>query len=181
VSLAAREDGLAEIRGSPKEAGRVEVIARRPAEEEREVLDAAELDPVEGLVDDCWRSRGSSAMADGSAHPDRQLTLMNTRVAALVAGPRHRWPLAGDQLYVDLDLSTANLPPGAALAVGSAVIEVTSEPHRGCGKFVRRFGVDALRFVNSSVGRELNLRGVYATVVTGGTVRTGDSIRRRVG
>ena len=175
--LAALEDGMAEIRRSPTQAGVVELIASRPAAGEREVLAEAELDPVEGLVGDSWRARGSEATEDGSAHPDMQLTLMNARVAALVAGAPDRWPLAGDQLYVDLELSVVNLPPGTRLHLGSAVIEVTAEPHRGCGKFVRRFGVDAMRFVNSSVGRELNLRGINARIVTGGTVRTGDAIR----
>ena len=150
---------------------------RRPAVDEREVLSEAQLDPLEGVVGDGWRARGSSATADGSAHPGTQLTLMNARVAALVAGPPDRWAQAGDQLYVDLDLSAANLPPGTRLTVGSAVIEISTEPHLGCGKFIRRFGVAAQRFVNSSVGRELNLRGINARIVTGGTVRPGDAIR----
>jgi MOSC domain-containing protein len=177
-ALAALEHGLAEIRRSPEEAGSVEMIARRPSPDEREVVTEAELDPVEGLVGDCWRTRGSSAVEDGSAHPGRQVTLMNARAAALLAGERDRWPLAGDQLYVDLDLSDANLPPGTRLAVGSATIEITTEPHHGCGKFSKRFGVDAVRFVNSAVGRELNLRGVNARVLTAGTVRIGDAIHR---
>jgi hypothetical protein len=177
MELATLEDGLAEIRRSPSDAGVVELVVRRPAENEREVLSEAALDPVEGLVGDCWRARGSSATEDGTAHPDMQLTLTNARVAALVARARDRWPLAGDQLYVDLDLSAANLPPGTRLDVGSAVIEITAEPHRGCGKYARRFGVDALKFVNSSAGRELNLRGVNARIVAAGTVRPGDAIR----
>jgi hypothetical protein len=170
--------GVARIRGAPKDAGTIELIVRRPAEGERELLDAAELDAVEGLIGDSWHTRGSRATQDGSAHPELQLTLMNARVAALVAQKRERWGLAGDQLYVDLDLSNANLPAGARLQVGSAVIEVTAIPHTGCGKFARRFGVDALKFVNSSVGRELNLRGRNARVVRGGTVRTGDTVRK---
>ena len=177
VELTALEDGLAEIRRAPAEVGTVVLIVRRPAEDEREVLAEAELDPVQGLVGDGWLARGSGATEDGSAHPDMQLTVMNARVTALVAQAPDRWPLAGDQLYVDLDLSVANLPPGTRLNVGSAVIEVTAEPHRGCGKFSRRFGLDALRFVNSGVGRELNLRGINARIVAGGTVRTGDAVR----
>jgi MOSC domain-containing protein YiiM len=165
------DHGIEEVCRSPKEAGTVELIVRRPAEEEREILDEAELDPVEGVVGDRWHG-------GGSGHPDRQLTLMNARSAALIAQTRERWPLAGDQLYVDLDLSGARLPPGTRLEVGSAVVEITAEPHLGCGKFSRRFGVDALKFVNSDVGRELNLRGVNARVVTAGAVRTGDAIRR---
>jgi MOSC domain-containing protein YiiM len=164
------EDGIDEIRRSPRE-GTVVLIVRRPSEAEREVLDEAMLDPVEGVIGDRW-------YAGGSGHPDRQLTLMNARAAALLASTRDRWPLAGDQLYVDFDLSGANLPPGTRLEIGSAVVEVTSEPHLGCGKFSRRFGVDALKFVNSEVGRELNLRGINTRVVSGGAVRTGDVIRR---
>jgi hypothetical protein len=169
---------LAEVRRSPRDSGLVELIVRRPAVEEREIVEEAELDLAEGLVGDCWRSRGSKHTPDGSAHPDAQITLMNSRVAALVAGERERWALAGDQLYVDLDLSGKNLPSGTRLAIGSAVLEVTAQPHTGCGKFVRRFGVDAQKLVNSAVGRELNLRGVNAKVVSGGTVRQGDEIRR---
>jgi hypothetical protein len=178
MSSSGFEQGLPQIRRSPKKAGTVELIARRPAVEERELLDEAELDPVEGLMGDCWRTRGSKATEDGAAHPDLQLTLMNARAAAVVAGERERWALAGDQLYVDFDLSVDNLPPGTRLQVGTAVIEVTAQPHTGCGKFSRRFGVDALKFVNSDAGRELNLRGINTRIVSGGTVRVGDSIHK---
>jgi hypothetical protein len=178
AELDALEAGVAEIRRAPKEAGTVVLIVRRPTEDERELLDEAELDAVEGLVGDNWRTRGSRATEDGSAHPDLQLTLMNARVTALVARSRERWALAGDQLYVDLDLSEASLPAGTRLQVGSAVIEITALPHTGCGKFARRFGVEALKFVNSRVGRELNMRGRNARVVTAGTVRKGDTVRR---
>ena len=164
------ESGVAAIRRSPRDEGTVELIVCRPAEEERQVLSEATLDEELGLVGDGWHARGTP-------HPDRQLTLMNARAADLVAGSRERWPLAGDQLFVDLDLGEANLPPGTRLSVGSAVVQVTAEPHRGCGKFSRRFGVDAMKFVNSAVGRELNLRGINAKVVSGGTVQTGDPIR----
>ena len=169
---------LGEIRESPAVQGTVELIVRRPAEDEREVLDECTLDQEVGLVGDAWLARGSSRMADGSANPDAQLTLMNTRAAEAITGSRDRWPLAGDQLYVDLDLSFENLPAGTQLAVGEAVVEVTPEPHTGCAKFSARFGTDALRFVNKSPGRELRLRGVNARIVTPGAVRTGDAISK---
>lgn len=179
VPLAKLEAGVEAVRSSPSEHGLVELIVRRPRVEAREVMTEARVDEREGLVGDCWRERGSSATDDGSAHPDLQITIMNARSAELIAGDRARWPLAGDQLYVDLDLSVANLPPGTRLEVGSALLEVTAVPHRGCGKFSKRFGVDALKFVNSPLGRELNLRGVNTRVVRGGTVCIGDEICRQ--
>jgi hypothetical protein len=172
------EQGIGVIRDSPKDAGTIELIVCRPAPGERTVVDEAHLDLVDGLVGDTWRTRGSTSTPDGAAHPDRQLTLMNSRAAALFARTRERWPLAGDQLYVDVDLSGENLPAGTRLTLGSAVIEVTAEPHTGCAKFSQRFGVDALRFVNSPVGRELNLRGINARVIEPGTFERGDTIRR---
>jgi hypothetical protein len=173
------EAGLDEIRRSPTGAGRVEMIVARPAVDERAVLDEAALDPVVGLVGDTWPQRPSSSSPDGGPHPEAQLTLMGSRLAALVAGARERWPLAGDQLYVDFDLSVEHLPPGTRLAVGTAVVEVSAKPHTGCAKFTQRFGLDAMRFVNSEIGRALRLRGVNARVVEAGTVRVGDTITKR--
>ncbi|MFH0750967.1 MAG: MOSC domain-containing protein [Chloroflexota bacterium] len=171
--------GLEAIRGAPADAGTVEMIARRPAQDEREVLEEGLLTVEDGLVGDDWRARGSRSTPDGSAEPDRQLTVMNARVVDLLArGDRGAWPLAGDQLYVDLDLGLANLPAGTRLAVGEAIIEVTEPPHTGCSKFNTRFGSEALRFVNSPEGRALRLRGLNARVVRPGTVRQGDPIRR---
>ncbi|HEX7183667.1 MAG TPA: MOSC domain-containing protein [Thermoanaerobaculia bacterium] len=172
------EAGLDEILDSPKEEGVLKLIVRRPRIGEREVLQEAELDLVEGLAGDNWSTRGSSRTPDGSAHPDMQLNIMSSRVIALVAQNPGRWQLAGDQLFIDLDLSAANLPPGTRLTLGSAVVEVTSQPHTGCKKFVERFGADALKFVNSPVGRELRLRGLNARVVQPGVIRVGDLARK---
>ena len=165
--------GLDHVRSSPADGGTLELIVRRPAEDLREVLDEAELDLEIGLVGDRWHL-GSSPTNDS------QLTLMNARLAELVARGRERWPLAGDQLYVDLDLSVENLPPGTRLAVGEAEIELTEVPHTGCAKFSARFGTDALKFVNKTPGRELRLRGANARVVTPGTVRIGDRVTKLI-
>jgi hypothetical protein len=170
--------GLDEIRRSPKDEGVLELIVRRPSVGEREVLDEGRLDVTEGLVGDTWIARGSRRSKDGLAHPDTQLNIMNSRVIALVAQERERWHLAGDQLFMDLDLSVENLPPGVRLALGSAVIEVTPEPHTGCQKFVSRFGLDAMMFVNSPLGRQLNLRGINAKVVQPGTIRVRDVVKK---
>jgi len=172
------EAGLDEIRLSPRDRGALELIVRRPAVDEREVLEEGELSEAEGLVGDTWSVRGSSRTADGSAHPEMQLNVMNSRVIALLAGERGRWALAGDQLYLDMDLSAENLPAGARLAIGEAVIEVTAQPHTGCKKFAARFGVEALKFVNSPEGRRLRLRGINARVVRPGTVRVGQTAKR---
>lgn len=170
------EAGLPEIHAAPADAGTVELVVCRPAEGEREVLDAGELTVEEGLVGDDWRARNARR---GRPHdPATQLTLMSARVIDLVAGSRDRWALAGDQLYVDLDLRPENLPPGTRLQVGTAVIEVTDEPHTGCAKFTERFGSAAIRFVNGKAGRAQRLRGMYAKVVENGVVRPGDAIRK---
>jgi hypothetical protein len=174
LALTTLQSGLADIRSSPVDDGRVELIVRRPDEDQREVLLSGELSIDAGLVGDKW-----SVVVDGRLpNPEAQLTLMNARAAALVAGGADHGGLAGDQLYVDLDLSHENLPPGTRLGVGSAVIEVTAEPHTGCGKFARRFGVDALKFVNSRDGRALNLRGINAKVIVSGIVRQGDTVAK---
>jgi MOSC domain-containing protein YiiM len=165
------EAGLDDIRRSPADEGVLEMIVRRPRVGERETVDEAALDTEVGLVGDSWSTRRDP-------DPDAQLTIMNARLISLVAGDRGRWSLAGDQLFVDLDLSAANLPAGTRLAVGSAVIEITPEPHTGCRKFVSRYGLDAQKFVNSPVGRELRLRGLNARVVRGGAIRRGDTVTK---
>jgi hypothetical protein len=178
VGLATLERGLDEIRRSPSDRGLIDLIVRRPAIGERELLAEATIDEAVGIVGDCWHWKPSSKTTDGGPNPGAQVTLMNSRVASLVAGEPERRALAGDQLYVDMELSERNLPPGTRLRAGSALIEITAVPHRGCGKFTKRFGVDAAKFVNSKVGRELNLRGVNARVVERGTVRVGDLVEK---
>ena len=172
------EAGLDHIRQSPSSAGVLEMIVRRPSTGEREVLQQGQLDLEHGLVGDSWKARGSSATADGGAHPEMQINIMSSRVAALVAQSRDRWPLAGDQLFLDFDLGGESVPPGTRLALGTAVIEVTEPPHTGCKKFVERFGLEAMKFVNSGVGKQLHLRGINAKVVVPGVIRVGDVATR---
>lgn len=171
------EAGLDHVRAAPIATGTLEQIACRPAVDERVVLEEAVLDLELGLIGDTWKTRESKSTPDGSADPEAQLTIMNARAAVLLAGPAERWSLAGDQLYVDLDLSEKHLPAGSQLAIGDAVIEISAKPHRGCAKFADRFGAEALRFVNTGIGRTLNLRGRNARVVVPGTIRRGDSVR----
>ena len=165
-----------DLREAPTQIGTVRLIVRRPAVDEREVLTEAQLDEGEGLVGDTWQDRGSSSTADGSAHPEAQITVMSARAAAAIAGDVERWPLAGDQLYVDFDISEQNLPAGTRVTVGDAEIEVSGKPHTGCAKFSDRFGKDALRLVSTPTGRSLRLRGLNARVTKSGTVRVGDRI-----
>ena len=168
-SYAELEAALPELERSPRERGTLELIVRRPSKGRREVLDLGLLDVEEGLVGDRW--------ALGKRRRAQQLTVINSRLAALLAQSRDRWPLAGDQLYVDFDLSLEHLPPGTRLAIGAAEIEVSPEPHTGCRLFAERYGRDAQRFVGSERGHALQLRGINAWVVKGGEVRVGDAVR----
>ncbi|HVS80936.1 MAG TPA: hypothetical protein VHE60_04320 [Pyrinomonadaceae bacterium] len=178
LTTAELEAGLDEICRAPRDEGVLELIVRRPQVDEREVLDEGELSLEVGLVGDSWSTRGSSRTPDGSPNPDMQLNIMNSRVTALVAQHKDRWQLAGDQLYLDMDLSEPNLPAGTRLALGSAVIEVSPQPHLGCHKFVSRFGLEAMKFVNSPLGRQFRLRGINAKVVQAGVIRVGDVVRK---
>jgi MOSC domain-containing protein YiiM len=173
-SLSELEAGIDLVMDAPPDVGTLSLIVRRPAEGAREVLESARLDLVEGLVGDRWSLGGTLDTVN-------QVNVMSARAIALIADDPERWQLAGDQLYVDFDISEDNLPVGSRLAIGETVIEVSSKPHTGCQKFSRRFGVDALRFVNSEAGRKLRLRGLNASVVVPGTIRPGDSVSKQVG
>jgi hypothetical protein len=166
---------LDDVRAAPADDGTLELIVRRPAAGEREILQEAWLDIEGGLVGDRW------ALRDVDRTPvylAAQLTVMSVRALADIEPDRSRWPLAGDQLYVDLDLGVENLPAGLRLAVGSALIEVSETPHTGCAQFRARFGGDALRWINAPDGRAAMLRGLNARVVRSGTVHVGDRLRK---
>jgi hypothetical protein len=170
------EARIGHVLESPKDQGTLAMIVRRPKIGKREVISEGILDSGLGLLGDNWLTRGSSRTTDGKGHPEMQLNLMNIRFAELIAGDSSRVPLAGDQMYVDLDLGSANLPTGTILAIGTALIEITSIPHLGCKKFVERFGMDAMMFANSDFGRQHNLRGVNARVVIGGKIAVGNRV-----
>lgn len=178
VTLQELEAALDHLRQAPKDDGVIELIVCRPEVDQRLVMEEAEIDPVKGLIGDNWLVRGSRKTPDGSAHPEMQINIMNSRVTALVAQEKERWPLAGDQLYIDMDLGHENLPPGSLLAIGSVVLEVSALPHTGCKKFVSRFGVEAMEFVNSPVGKSLCLRGINAKIIQGGIVKVGQTARK---
>jgi hypothetical protein len=165
------------VRAAPPKEGKVLFIVRRPGSGTREILDEAELDPAHGMVGDNWINKPSKRTLDGSPNPEQMLTLMNVRAIEALA-ERDRWPLAGDQLYVDFDLAEASLPAGTQLSVGGALVVISATPHTGCAKFTERFGSDATKWVNSDEGLALRLRGVNARVVQRGIVRLGDSLRR---
>ena len=178
VAELALDRHLDTIRRAPRDVATIELIVRRPGVDQREVVTEAVLDTVEGLVGDCWKARGSKSMPDGVANPESEVTLMSTRVLAAIEADRSRWPLAGDQLYVDLDITIEHLPAGTQLAIGDAIVVISEKPHTGCAKFTERFGSEATRWVNSPTGRELRLRGMNVRVVQSGTIRTGDTVRR---
>ena len=168
------EQGLAHIEAAPKDGGELKQIVYRPDVDQRHSVDEGILDEEHGLVGDNWLTRGSRHMPDGGPDPEMQLNIMNARVAELVADGKERMPLAGDQLFLDLNLSYDNLPPGTQLQLGEAILEVTAPPHTGCKKFASRFGNDAVIFVNTGYGKTQNFRGICARVAKGGTIRVGD-------
>ena len=178
LSMTELNAGMEYIREAPNDNGILKMIVRRPAADEREVISEAELNLEEGLVGDTWKVRFSRHTPDGSANTKSQITLTNARAIAVLAQNEDRWALAGDQLYVDMNIGEDNLPPGTQLALGSAILEVSDEPHTGCKKFSARFGVEAMKFVNSPEGKQLHLRGINTRVVQPGTIRVGDVVKK---
>ncbi len=173
------EAGLETALTSPTNKGIVELIVCRPDVGQRKVIQSAEFSTDVGLVGDNWSKKPYSKSPDGGPHPEMQVTMINRRVLDLIAaGDTNRRAVPGDQLVVDFDLSLDNLPPGTKLNIGSTIIEVTEEPHTGCSQFVGWFGADAMRFVNSSRGRQLCLRGINAKVIQSGKISQGDQITK---
>lgn len=167
------------ITKSPKEKGILKMIVARPAIDQRKILTDGLISKAEGLVGDNWKIKKSFS-PPGPPHPEKQITLMNARCIEMLATQEDEWPLAGDQLFVDFDLSESNLKPGDILKIGSTVeLKVSALPHNGCKKFAERFGTDAVKFVNSKHGKSLHFRGINASVTQEGTIKKGDIISKK--
>jgi len=173
------EANLEHIKQSPTDNCILEMIVIRPDVDQRKILLEGYLDIEKGLIGDNWSTKGNSKTTNGGPHPDMQLNIMNSRCISHIAKNKDRWPLAGDQLFIDMNLSDENLPPGTQLSIGEATIEITAIPHKGCKKFTQRFGMDAVKFVNSPVGKKLHLRGVNAKVVKSGKINTRDIVSKK--
>ena len=169
LSSADLDARLRALPGAPKDAGRLALIVCRSSEGVRETPERVHLSAEEGVPGDGWGRRTPR-------RPEAQLAVMRRDVAELIANGQ---PLTtfGDNLFVELDISAANLPVGSRLRMGGAIVEVTPLPHDGCGKFKGRFGSDALRFVNAKPTRDQNLRGIYWRVVESGEVAVGAPIQ----
>ena len=173
------EAGFDRLLDAPRDGGVLELIVIRPVKEQRVMLAEAWLSPQEGVQGDNWAKGCWKSLPNGKPDPDVQITIMSSRLARLVMGEdKAHWALAGDQLVADFDVSEENLPVGQRLMFGEAMLEITAVPHRGCAKYRARFGDDALRFISTDAGRQMNLRGIYAKVVQVGRVRIGDAITK---
>ena len=168
--------GLPEILASPKDEGTLRAIVIRPARGERRDLASCEISARLGVHGDHWSKGCWKSTEDGRPHPDVQICMMNARWIQLIAQERSNWPPAGDNFFVDMDLTPDNMPPGTRLAIGTAVIGTTDTPHSGCASFIDRYGRDACIFVNTGEGKRLRLRGIYARVVQDGRVSAGDRV-----
>lgn len=170
--------GLPDILAAPKDGGELLGIVVRPDHGQRVEPESVAVSFAGGLEGDHWAKGCWKSTEDGRPHPDVQVCIMSARCIGLIAVERSNWALAGDNLFLDLDLSQENLVPGQRLALGSAVLEITAEPHAGCKSFVERYGREACAFVNSREGKRLRLRGIYARVVQDGTISVGDRVQK---
>ena len=177
-SMAELMSSLDHIGAAPADEGRLEAIVIRPAHGQREMPESADLSLAGGVAGDHWAQGCWKSTENGAPHPDVQICIMSARCIATIAGPRNNWAPAGDNLFIDMDLSPDNLPPGTRIALGTAELEITAVPHTGCQKFIDRYGRDACVFVNTGPGKAQRLRGIYARVTRDGSVRIGDRLRK---
>ncbi|MEM6942438.1 MAG: MOSC domain-containing protein [Pseudomonadota bacterium] len=172
------EAALPLILAAPKDGGRLDMIVSRPAPGERTLPQRARLTAEGGVEGDHWAKGCWLSLDDGTPHPDVQICLMMSRMIRAIAGEEAHWPPAGDNLFIDMDLTPANTPPGTRLALGSVEMVVTPEPHNGCEAFIERFGREACVFVNTGPGKTHRLRGIYCRVTKDGDISVGDSLRK---
>lgn len=170
--------GLPHILAAPKDEGALKAIMVRPQSEARQDVDSIHVSLAGGVEGDHWAKGCWMSTEDGKPHPDVQICIMNARCIDLIAGGRDNWAPAGDNLFIDMDLTPDNLPPGTRIAVGAAVLEITATPHNGCAKFIERYGRDACVFVNTGEGKRYRLRGIYGRVIQDGRVSVGDTVTK---
>ncbi len=178
LDMAELNAGLPDILASPGNGGVVRGIVVRPAKKMRRELETAEVSLARGMYGDHWEHGCWKSTEDGRPHPDVQICIMNARCIDLIAQERSNWAPAGDNLFIDMDLSPENLPPGTRVGLGSAILEITDTPHNGCAQFIARYGRDACVFVNTGEGKRLRLRGIYGRVVRDGRVSVGDRVTK---
>jgi hypothetical protein len=177
-SLAELQQGLPVILAAPKDEGVLRAIVVRPAHGERLTPGASEVSLARGVHGDHWEKGCWRTTEDGRPDPDVQICIMSARCIELIAGPIENWPPAGDNLFIDMDLTPANMPPGQRFSIGTALFEITAVPHNGCDQFIARFGRDAVLFVNTGEGKRLRLRGIYARVIRDGRIAAGDRVTK---
>ncbi len=176
VSLNARLEEILEA--APKDNATLDMIVMRPDHGERVVPNTFEVRSKDGLPGDHWKNGTGYALDDGTGDPDAQICIMMSGCIRAIAGEKKYWPPAGDNFFIDMDLTPTNMPPGTAFSIGSAEFVVTELPHNGCQSFIDRYGRDACLFVNTGVGKVHRLRGIYARVTKDGTVSVGDAVRK---
>lgn len=168
------------LAAAPKDEGRLDLIVMRPDAEARVLPERIEVTAGDGLPGDHWKHGAGNMREDGTADPDAQICIMMSGCIEAIAGPRENWAPAGDNFFLDMDLTPANMPPGTRFSIGTAEFVVTARPHNGCQKFIDRYGRDACLFVNTGAGKDLRLRGIYARVTKDGTVGLGDRVRKLI-
>ncbi len=178
-SLQALKAGLdAMLAAAPKDNGTLDLIVMRPDHDLRVLPQSFEVRGDDGLPGDHWKRGTGYALEDGTGDPDAQICMMMSGCIRAIAGDKANWPPAGDNFFIDMDLTPANMPPGTRFAIGSAEFVVTGIPHNGCQSFIDRYGRDACLFVNTGEGKAHRLRGIYARVTRDGTVSVGDTVRK---
>lgn len=175
-TMADLKAALPHILAAPKDGGDLRMIVVRPASGQRETPATARLTGAGGVEGDHWSKGCWRTTEAGDPHPDVQICMMSSRTIEAIAGDPENWAPAGDNLFLDLDLTPDNLATGDRLEIGTTLLEITAEPHHGCQSFIDRYGRDACLFVNLGDGKRYALRGRYARVLRDGDITVGDTV-----